>query len=74
MVSGFLKEGRNVRSVMIPFYSDQTNNEITKCFVIGEDIPYLDDYSEFEFENITQDGVVYEPEVDPTTLLAFLEP
>jgi hypothetical protein len=73
MVSGLIKDPALVSTVRLPFYSEDEDKEIVKVFEIGKDIPILDDYSNFELDDIEQEGVVYSAEFDESMIFSFLK-
>ena len=72
MVSNLLKDKVLVSTVVLPFYSEDEDKEILRIFEIGKEIPILDDYSDFELDDVNQDGIVYSAEFDETMIFSFL--
>ena len=61
-----------VESLYAPFYCPQ--NDLHQIFVLklGVDIPLLENYINFSFEHITEDGLHFEPDFEPEHYFKFI--
>ncbi len=72
IISGVVPENFYVTSMSVPFYSENHDKEIQVLMEIGRDIPLLDDYSSFNLESKTVDGILYEPDISEDHYFRFL--
>ena len=72
MIPQLLDGKHTVKSIHIPFFCNDLNHELNKTYIIGEDIPIMDSYADFELQAITHNGHEYLPEVVPADYLEFI--
>lgn len=73
MIRGLLKKGWRVESMLLPFFHQDSDEEITLECTLGKEIPVLKDYSECEIAGVTVNGQEYLPDFDPSCDFMFLE-
>ena len=64
MNSRLIKDPSSIYSVYLPFYSHEKEHDIYHIWIIGKDIPILDDYDDFEIPKVHSDGTEYQPDFD----------
>ncbi len=72
IISGVIPANFYVTSIFVPFYSEKHDKEIQTLMDIGKDIPIKKDYSDFNLESKTVEGVYYEPDISSDHFFRFL--
>lgn len=73
MIPQFMKNKAVIESFQVPFYCEETDNEIVKLFVVGKDIKIQSKaYSDRDFPSIEQDGDTYIIDVLPKNYFRFI--
>ena len=72
MIDQFFHNNSKVGSIQTPFYCEETGACRVVTLNLGEEVPILESYENYTFENRTIDGKVYEPDFDPEGYLSFI--
>lgn len=72
MIRGFFENGSYVESLQVPFYCSEEDLVEAVFLKIGEDIPILEDYTNFQLENRIIGGKEFEPDVEPNQYFSFI--
>jgi hypothetical protein len=61
-----------VSSIMAPFYCGLDGTHEVHCLQIGQDLPILQDYSDFVIERVSKKGLKLEADFEPSEYFGFL--
>jgi hypothetical protein len=72
MIEEFSSGDMYIDSLILPFYCVDSDVDIQKCLAIGKEIPLLNDYSNFSFDFLDQDGRQFVVNFDADALFDLL--
>ena len=60
------------KSIQVPYYSEETNEDLTVTLEVGKDIPVKESYKGFELQKIEKDGDTFIADIIPENYLSFI--